>query len=132
VNDLAAETLTPIALASLRADARGLIRSSTTGQAATYQAVSLRAYNASAGTVGYTEAATSCTVWIGPLIERDVQAAGDGAKLGDVRILVAADEVATPAVDDRITVGANTYAVYRVELAPLTTIHSLLCRRGVN
>ena len=132
MNALPAETLNPIALAGLRADARGLIQDARTGTAATWRAPGTRSYQPSAGTVAYIETGIACTVWVGPLTERDVRAAGEGARLGDVRILVGADEVAAPAVYDRVTVGSNTYGVYRVEQAPLTTYHSLLCRREVN
>lgn len=130
MNILPAETLDPIELAQLRADADGLVQDSRTGISATYRRVSGRAFSPATGLAAYTETGTACTVWVGPLTAREVLAAGQGAKLGDVRILVAAEDVAAPQIDDRIEVGAVTYSVYRVETAPITTNHSLLCRRG--
>lgn len=89
------------------------------------------AYNPGAGTTTVTETITDLTLFVGPISAKDAGGI-QGAKVGDVQVMVDSASLGAPAVDDRFIDAADVvWSVYLVTSSPLPT-HALCYARKVS
>jgi hypothetical protein len=89
-----------------------------------------RAYDPATGQASYGDTATTLSGWLSPLSLEQV-AKVDGAQVGDVQLLIAFDDLATPPTTaDRFTVGTAGHNVYAVTDGPLDTHWCVFAHRA--
>ena len=125
------DALTSYELASMRAVVGKVVEDTEIGAvSATFRARSGRGYSPGSGTVSHAETSTTLYAMISPLTEREV-AALDGARIGDVSILITVAALATPPrVDDRLTTLTTTYHIVSVDQVGVATHYRLVGRKA--
>jgi hypothetical protein len=119
-----------LALAAIRADVSALIGDADTGVSVTWLPQGSRSWNT--GLVSYNGTPATLTGFLGPLSTREIEHT-QGAKVGDVKLLlVAADLTTPPKVDDAFRVGTTVYTVYHLETSSLSTHYALMARKAVS
>lgn len=130
MNTIGAGVMDDIALAGLVVDVEALIGDTTTATSITWHPQGTRSWDPATGTVSYSGTTETLTGWYGPLSQREI-ANTQGARTGDVRVLLAASDV-TPKVDDVFRIDTALYTVYALEDSPLSTHHVLYARKAVS
>lgn len=121
------DCLHPLDLASIRSTVAGLLHDTDAGQSIVWYAPGSRSYDPARGAVSNGETSSTFTAWTGPAKVDESK----GVKAGDVLVLVAMSDVASPKVDTRFTVGGVAHVVYMVEPSPISSTSTLVYARRV-